>query len=93
METVDWKTRGQLKMLEKEEADLLKLFFRRLTERQGYLTQNKTMTAESAYRVFCETHDKLEANRKQQKLILKPKYLEAFDNATRRMLEKKSKDG
>ena len=93
METVDWKTRGQLKMLEKEEADLLKLFIRRLTERQGYLTQNETMTAESAYRFFFETHDKLEANRKQQKLILKPKYLEAFDNATRRMLEKKSKDG
>ena len=89
--TVDWKTSGQLKTLEEEEADLLKLFSRRLTEQEGYLTQNKTMTAKSAYRVFFETYEKLEANRKHQKLLLKPKYLEAFDNDTKRKLEEKSK--
>ena len=50
------------------------------------------MTAESAYRVFFETYDKLEASRKQQRLPLKPKYLEVFDNDTKRMLEEKSKD-
>ena len=41
-----------MKTLEKEQADLLKLFSRRVTEIEGYLTQNKTMTAESACRVF-----------------------------------------
>ena len=56
------------------------------------MTQNKTMTAESAYRIFFETYDNLEANRKQQRLLLEPKYLEAFDNDTKRMLEEKSKD-
>ena len=89
--TVDWKTSGQLKTLEKEQADLLKLFSRCVTELEGYLTQNKTMTAESAYRGFFETYDYLEANRKQQSLLLKPKYLEAFDSDTKRMLEEKSK--
>ena len=89
--TVDWKTSGQMKTFENEEADLLKLFSRRLTEQEGYLTQNKTMTAESANRVFFETYDMLEGNRKQQKLLLNPKYLEALDNDTKRMLEEKSK--
>ena len=50
------------------------------------------MTAESAYRGFLETYDNLEANRKQQRLLLKPKYLEAFDSETKRMIEEKSKD-
>ena len=36
--------------------------------------------------------DNLEANRMQQTLLLKPKYLEVFDNGTKRMLEEKSKD-
>ena len=89
--TIHWKSSGQLKTLEKEKADLLKLFSGHLTKLEGYLTQKKTMTAESAYRCFFETYDNLEVNRKQQKLILKPKYLEAFDNDTKRMLEEKSK--
>ena len=84
-------TSGQLKALEKEQIDLLKLFSRRVTELEGYLTQNKTMTAESAYRGFFETYDNLEVNRKQQRLLLKPKYLEVFDKNTKRMLEEKSK--
>ena len=50
------------------------------------------MTAGSAYGVFFETCDKLEANRKHQRLLLKPKYLEVFDNDTTRKLEEKSKD-
>ena len=53
---------------------------------------DKTMTAESAYRVFFETYDKIEANRKQQRLLLNPKYLKASDNDTKRVLEEKSKD-
>ena len=91
LKTVDWKTSGQLKTLEKEQADLLKLFSRHVTELEGYLTQSKTMTAEIEYRGFFETYDNLEANRKQQRLLLNPKYLEAFDNDTKRMLEEKSK--
>ena len=46
---------NQLKTLEKDQADKLKLISRHLTELQGYLTQNKTMTAESAHRCFFET--------------------------------------
>ena len=49
------------------------------------------MTAESAFHGFFETHDNLDASRKQQSLLLKPKYLEAFDNDTKHMLEEKSK--
>ena len=90
--SVDWKRSGQLKTLEKEQADLLKLFSRRVTELEGYPAQNKTMTAEIAYRVFFETYDILEANRKQQKFLLKPKYLEVFDNDTKLVLEQKSKN-
>ena len=50
------------------------------------------MTAESAYRVFFETYNNLEANRKQQRLLLKPMDLEAFNNDAKLMLEDKSKD-
>ena len=49
------------------------------------------MTAEGAYRCFFETYDNLEDNRQQQRLLIKPKYLESFDNGTKRMLEEKSK--
>ena len=89
--TADWKASGQLKTLEKEQADLLKSFFRHLNELEGYLTQNKTMTAEGAYRCFFETYDNLEDNRQQQRLLLKPKYFESFDNDTNCMLEEKRK--
>ena len=89
--TADWKASGQLKTLEKEQADLLKSFSRHLNELEGYLTQNKTMTAESAYRCFFRTYDDLEDNRQQQRLLLKPKYSENFDNDTKRMLEEKKK--
>ena len=89
--TADWKASGQLKTLEKEQADLLKSFSRHLNELEGYLTQNKTMTAEGAYRCFFETYDNLEDNRQQQRLLLKPKYFESFDNDTKRMLEEKGK--
>ena len=85
--TAHWKTSGQLKTLEKEQADLLKSS-RDLNELEGYLTQNKTMTTEGAYRCFFETYDNLEDNRQQ---LLKPKYCESFDNDTKRMLEEKSK--
>ena len=50
------------------------------------------MSAESAYRGFFETYDNLEANRIQQRLLFKPKYLEAYDNDSKSMLEEKSKD-
>ena len=89
--TADWKASGQLKTLEKEQADLLKSFSRHLNEIEGYLTQNKTMTAEGAYWGFFETYDNLEDNRQQQRLLLKPKYFESFDNDTKRMLEEKRK--
>ena len=85
--TADRKASGQLKTLEKEQVDLLKSFSRYLNELEGFLTQNKTMTAEGAYRCFFETYDNLEDNRQQQRLLLKPKYFESFDNDTKRMLE------
>ena len=89
--TADWKASGQLMTLEKVQADLLKSFSRHLNELEGYLTQNKTMTAEGAYRCFFETYDNLEDNRQQLRLLLKPKYFESLDNDTKRMLEEKSK--
>ena len=89
--TADWKASGQLKTLEKEQADLLKSFSRHLNELEGYLTQNKTMTAEGVYRCFFETYDNLEDNRQQQRLLSKPKYFKIFENDTKRMLEEKSK--
>ena len=49
------------------------------------------MTAEGAYRCFFETCDNLEDNRQQQRLLLKPKYFESFDNDTKRMLEEMRK--
>ena len=49
------------------------------------------MTAESAQRCFFETYDNLEDNRQQQRLLLKPNYLEAFKNDINRRLEQKSK--
>ena len=91
--TADWKASGQLKTLEKGQADLLDLlksFSRHLNELEGYLTQNKTMAAEGAYRCFFDTYDNLEDNRQQQGLLLKPKYFENFDNDMKRMLEEKS---
>ena len=89
--TADWKASGQLKTLEKEQVGLLKSFSRYLNELEDFLTQNKTMTAEGAYRCFFETYDNLEDNRQQQRLLLKPKYFESFDNDTKRMLEEKRK--
>ena len=49
------------------------------------------MTNEGAYRCFFEMYDNLEDNRQQQRLLLKPKYFESFDNNTKRMIEEKSK--
>ena len=49
------------------------------------------MTAEGAYRCFFETFNNLEDNRQQQRLLLKPKYFENFDNDTKRLFEEKSK--
>ena len=49
------------------------------------------MTAESAYHGVFKMYNNLEAKRKQQRFLLKPKYLEAFDNDTKQMLEEKSK--
>ena len=89
--TADWKASGQLKTLEKEQVDLLKSFSRHLNELEGYLTQNNTMTAEGAYRCFFETYDNFEDNRQQQRLLLKPKFFESFENDTKRMLEEKRK--
>ena len=89
--TIDWKASGQLKTLEKEQVDLLKSFSRHLNELEGFQTQNNTMTAEGAYRCFFETYDNLEDNRQQQRLLLKPKFFESFDNDIKRMLEEKSK--
>ena len=50
-----------------------------------------TAADESAYRCCFETCESLEDNKKKQTLPLKAKYLEAFDNDIKRMLQEKSK--
>ena len=82
---------GQLKKLESEQADLLKTFDGHLADMKSQLAQKKTVSAERAFQCFFETYDDLEENRKQQRLLLKPKYFEIFDSDTKRILEEKSK--
>ena len=50
--------------------------------------QNKTVSAEKANQGFFETYDEIEENREQQRLLLKPKFFEIFDNDNNRMLKK-----
>ena len=45
------------------------------------------MKVESSYLWFFETYDNIEDNRQQQKLLLKPKYIENCDNETKRLFE------
>ena len=90
-QTVDYKRSGQLKRLESEHAELLKTFDGQLADVKNQLAQKKTISAERTYQCFFETYDELEENRKQQRLLLKPKYFEIFDSDTQRTLEEKSK--
>ena len=49
------------------------------------------MTSETAYQYFIETYDNSKENKQQQRLLLKPKCFENFDNDTKRMLQEKKK--
>ena len=89
--TADYEMLGQLKRLESEQAELFKTFDGRLADVKSQLAQKKAVSAEKAYQCFFETYDELEENRQQQRLILKPKYFETFDNDTQRILEEISK--
>ena len=89
--TADFKMSGQLRKLESEQADLPKTFEGHLADVKSQLAQMKAVSAERAYQYFLETYDDLEENRKQQRLLLKPKYFEIFDSDTKRILEEKSK--
>ena len=89
-----WKTTGytmsgQLKTLENEQADLLKTFDGHLTDVKIHLAEKKQIPVEKAYQCFFETYDDLKDNRKQQRQLLKPKYLESFDGDTERKLGEK----
>ena len=53
--------------------------------------QNKTVSAERANQYFFENSVELVKNRQQQRLLLKPKFFENFDNNVKRVLEGKSK--
>ena len=88
--TADYKMSGQLKRLEKEHAELLKTFDGHLADVKNQLAQKKTISAERTYQCFFEAYDELEENRKQQRLLLKPKCFEIFDSDTKRTLEEKS---
>ena len=89
--TADYKMSGQLERLESEQVELLKTFDGHLADVKGQLAQKKAVSAERAYQCFLEIYDELEENRQQQRLILKPKYFENFDNDIKRILEGKSK--
>ena len=86
-----YKISGQLKRLECEPAELLKIFDGHLADVKSQLAQKKTISAERAYKCFFQTYDELEENRKQQRLLLKQKYFDKFDSDTKRLLEEKSK--
>ena len=89
--TSDYKMSGQLKRQESEQAKLIKTFDGHFADVKSQLAQKKTVSAERAYQCFFETYDELEENRQQQKLILKRKYFENFNNDNKRILEEKSK--
>ena len=53
--TTDYEMSGQLKKLENEQAELLKIFDGNLADVKSHLAQNKTLTAEKAFQYFFET--------------------------------------
>ena len=63
---------GQLKRLEKEQAEMLKTFDGYLADVKSHLAQNKTVTAGIAYQCFFEMYDDLKKNRQKQWQFLKP---------------------
>ena len=81
---------GKLKKLESEQTELLKKIDKHLADVKSQLAQKKTISAVTAYQCFFETYDEIEENRKQQWLLLKPKFFEIFDSDTKRNLEEKS---
>ena len=89
--TADYKMSGQLKRLESEQAELLKPFDGHLADVKSHLAQKKTVSAEKTYQCFFQTYHKLEENRQQQRLLLKLKKFEIFDNDAKRISEEKSK--
>ena len=89
--TTDYKMSGQLKILESEQVKLLKTFDGDLADVKSHLAYKKTVSAEKAHQCFFKTYDELKENRQQQRLILKPKFFESFDDDTNSMLEEKSK--
>ena len=89
--TTDYKMSGQLKMLENEQAEFLKMFDGQLADVKSHLAQQKPVPVEKAYQCFSETYDYLKKNRQQQRKILKPKYFASFDGDTERQLGKNEK--
>ena len=77
--------------LEREQVDLLKTFDRHLADVESHLAQNKTVSAERAYRCFFETYDEPEDKRHQQRQCLKPKYSDSFVADTERKMHEKKK--
>ena len=74
----DYKISGQLKKLESEQADLLKIFDGHLADVKSQLAQKKTVSAERAYQCFFKTYDEHEENKKQQRLLIKSKFFLNF---------------
>ena len=70
---------GKLKKLESEQTELLKKIDKHLADVKSQLAQKKTISAVTAYQCFFETYDEIEENRKQQWVLLKPKYSEIFE--------------
>ena len=78
--TSDYKMSGQLKILEREQAELLKTFAGYLAEVKNHLAQKKTVPVEKTYQGFFETYDELKENRQQQRLLMKLNFFENYDN-------------
>ena len=85
-----WKT-ADYKRLESQHAELLKTIDGHIADVKSQLAQKKAVSTVRAYQCFFKLYDELEENRQQQRLILKPKFVENFDNDTKRILLEMSK--
>ena len=76
--TTDYKMSGQLKRLQNEKAELLKILDGHLADVKSHLAQNKTVTAETACQCFFENCKELQEKKTATEATLEAKVLGEF---------------